>query len=104
MAVDAPTGSISKGTILALLIGGALAGATLEAGPISWISANRIIAIPQTALVYLLVPGLVISAGVGSLLPGAAINGLIYFGLTKFIYWLATRSRHSANDRSFLRK
>ncbi len=88
--------SIGKGTILALILGVSLAAATLEAGAVTAISGNPIVAVPQTALAYLLVPGLVVSAGVGSLLPGAVINGSIYFGLVKFIYWLATRCKHLA--------
>jgi hypothetical protein len=73
-----------------------LAAATLEAGSITSISGNPVIAAPQLALTYLLVPGLLVAAMFGSLSAAAVVNGLFYMGLVKLIYWIATRSKRRA--------
>ena len=96
MSTEPGAASIDKGTILAFLVAGALAAATLEAEAVTSISDNPIIAAPQLALCYLLAPGLLVSAMNGFLASGAVINGVLYFGLVKFIYWLVTRFRQRA--------
>jgi Na+/proline symporter len=40
-----------------------------------------VIAAIQTVLTYLMLPGLIVAAGVGSLWPAAVVNALIHFGL-----------------------
>jgi hypothetical protein len=96
MDVDQGARSIGNGTVVALILSVLLAAASLAAERLSAISGNPGIAIPQTALMVLLLPGLYASTIFGDLRVGAVVNGLFYFGLVKFIYWLATRSRRNA--------
>ena len=60
-----------------LLIG----GLTFAAEPIAWLSGHAVIAAIQTVLTYLMLPGLIVAAGVGSLGSAAVVNALIHFGL-----------------------
>jgi hypothetical protein len=99
MDAEPSTGSISLGTILALILGGSFAAASLAIEQFSSISANPIIGFVQEAVMCLILPGLIGSMAVSGnvhafhLWVVAVINGLFYFGLVKFIYWLTTRSR-----------
>jgi hypothetical protein len=58
-----------------------IGGLTFAAGPIAWLSSHAVIAALQTVLTYLILPGLIDAAGVGSLGPAAVVNALIHFGL-----------------------
>jgi hypothetical protein len=97
---------VRKGTIAALIVGGALGLASLEMGDISSISANALVGYAQQTLMYLLVPGLVGSmafsgnAHAFSLGTAAVVNGVLYFGLVKLIVWIATRSKRKAERAS----
>jgi hypothetical protein len=54
---------------------------TLAAGPLSVISPQFVIAAIQISLTYMLFPGLIVAAEVGSLVPAAVINALVHFGI-----------------------
>ncbi len=58
---------------------------TFAAGPIAWLSVHPAIAFIQIVFTYLMIPGLIVAAGVGSLVPAAAINGLIHFAVFFFL-------------------
>ena len=65
---------------------GALFGVlTFAAGPLSVVSDHRSIAIIQIVLASPMIPGLIVAAVVGSLVPAAAINALINFALCYFV-------------------
>ena len=65
---------------------GALFGAlTFAAGSLFVVSDDRTIAIIQIVLTSPMIPGLVVAAFVGSLVPAAAINALINFALCYFV-------------------
>jgi len=66
--------------------GGLLLGAlTFAAGPLAWLSDHAAIAFIQAVLTYLLVPGLIVAAAVGSLVPAAVINALLHFAICFFV-------------------
>jgi hypothetical protein len=54
---------------------------TFAAGPLAWTSPHLAIAAIQIALTYMLVPGLIVAAAAGSLLPAALVNALVHFGV-----------------------
>ena len=66
---------------------------TLSPAHVAVLSDHTALAIIQVVFVYLMIPGLVLSAMVGSLLPGAAINALIHFGLCFFLLRFVPRFR-----------
>ncbi|HUD23016.1 MAG TPA: hypothetical protein VMQ60_09255 [Acidobacteriaceae bacterium] len=94
----------SRGTIIAFAVGGLLAAASLTVQQLSSISDNAVLGITQEAVMCLLIPGLigsmVVSGNVHAfhLWVAAVINGLFYFGLVKFIYWLKIRSKRKNKD------
>jgi hypothetical protein len=67
--------------LIAAAWGMLIGGLTFAAGPIAWLSGHAVIAAIQTVLTYLMLPGLIVAAGVGSLGPAAVVNALIHFGL-----------------------
>jgi hypothetical protein len=58
---------------------------TFAAGPIASLSTHPGIATIQLVLAYIMLPGLLVAAGVGSLGPGAVVNALIHFGVCFFV-------------------
>jgi hypothetical protein len=66
---------------IAALWGVLIGGFTLAAGQILALSDHVLIAVIQTALMYIMLPGLVVGNAVGSLGPAAAINLVINFGI-----------------------
>jgi hypothetical protein len=54
-----------------------IGGMTFAAGQLAWLSDHAGIAAIQTVLTYLMLPGLIVAAGLGSLGPAAAINALM---------------------------
>jgi hypothetical protein len=54
---------------------------TFAAGPLAVLSDHKVIAVIQTVLTYIMSPGLIVGAEVGSLGPAAAVNALIHFGI-----------------------
>ena len=83
---------------------GALMGAmTFAAGPLAWLSDNAAIAFAQATLTYLLVPGLIVAAAVGSLVPAAVINALIHFAICFFVlrFVPAFKSKSLHDDTPF---
>ena len=65
---------------------GCLMGAlTFAAGPLALLSNHVAIAFLQSFFTYLLFPGLIVAAAVGSLLPAAGVNAMIHFGLCFFL-------------------
>ena len=61
---------------------GVLIGAlTFAAGPLTAISDHAAVAVVQMVLVCLMIPGLFVASEVGSLIPAAATNALIHFGV-----------------------
>jgi hypothetical protein len=68
--------------LLIAAVWGALMGVlTFAAGPLAWTSPHMVIAAIQIVLTYMLVPGLIVAAGVGPLGPAALINALVHFGI-----------------------
>jgi hypothetical protein len=65
----------------AILIG----ALTFAAGPLSALSGHKLIAAIQVAVTYIMLPGLVVAAAVGSLGPAAVVNALIHFGICFFL-------------------
>jgi len=64
--------------VLIAAVWGILIGSLIfAAGPIAWLSVHTVIAAIQTVLMYLMLPGLIVADGVGSLGPGAVVNALI---------------------------
>jgi len=57
---------------------------TFAAGPLTSSSDHAAIAAVQMFLTYMIVPGLMVAALVGSLGPAAVINALIHFGVCFF--------------------
>ncbi len=96
MSTESETGSTSHGTILALVVGGSFAAASLAIEQLSSISANPIVGFVQNLVMCLIVPGLVGSMAVSGNVHAfhlwivAAINGLLYFVLAKLIVSLAS--------------
>ena len=58
---------------------------TFAAGPLTALSDHKVVAAIQLVLTYLMLPGLLVAAGVGSLGPGAVVNALIHFGVGFFV-------------------
>jgi hypothetical protein len=58
---------------------------TFAAGPLAVLSDHKVIAAIQTVLTYIMLPGLIVAAGVGSLGPAAVVNALIHFGICFFV-------------------
>jgi hypothetical protein len=79
--------------LIALAWGVALGCLTFEAGPLAVEPANEMIAAIQIALTFLLLPGLLCAAMVGSLFSAAIINGAVQFGLGWVVLWILTRAR-----------
>lgn len=67
--------------LIAAAWGMLIGGLTFAAGPIAWLSNHAVLAAIQTVLTYLMLPGLIVAAAVGSFGPAAVINALIHFGL-----------------------
>jgi hypothetical protein len=65
----------------AILIG----ALTFAAGPLAAISDHKVIAAIQLVLTYIMLPGLLVAAEVGSLGPAAVVNALIHFGICFFV-------------------
>jgi hypothetical protein len=76
---------------------------TFAAGPLAWLSDNAAIAFAQATLTYLLVPGLIVTAAVGSLVPAAVINALIHFAICFFVlrFVPAFKSKSLHDDTPF---
>lgn len=78
---------------------GALFGAlTFAAGPLSVVSDHTTIAIIQIALTSPMIPGLLVAAHVGSLVPAAAINALINFAVCYFALRFVPAFKNKAHD------
>ena len=58
---------------------------TFAAGPLAVLSDHKVIAAIQTVLTYIMLPGLIVAATVGSLGPAAIVNALINFGICFFV-------------------
>jgi hypothetical protein len=58
---------------------------TFAAGPLAVLSDHKLIATIQTALTYIMLPGLIVAAEVGSLGPAAVVNALIHFVICFFV-------------------
>jgi hypothetical protein len=65
----------------AILIG----ALTFAAGPLAMLSDHKVIATIQVVLTYIMLPGLIVAAEVGSLGPAAVVNALIHFGICFFV-------------------
>jgi hypothetical protein len=85
--------------IVAAIWGTLIGACTFAAGPIAWTSANPFIATIQIALTYLMMPGLIVAAGVGSLIPAAAGNALLHFGLCWLSFPLFLRFRRGKTPK-----
>jgi hypothetical protein len=70
---------------IAVVWGVLMGGLTFAAGPLAVLSEHTVVATVQTILTYLLIPGLIVAAAVGSLIPAAGINALIHFALCFFV-------------------
>ena len=70
----------SRITPFAAIVGLALGIATLDAQHLSIISDNPVFGVFQEALVFVLVPGLILAAFGGSLWIGFFVNTVFYFG------------------------
>jgi hypothetical protein len=82
---------------IAAIWGLLMGGLTFAAGPLSWISANKIVGAVQVVLVYLLAPGLLVAGMTGSFVPGAVANGLFHFGLCRLVVQFLVRPRNRAD-------
>lgn len=77
---------------------GLLFGAlTCYVGPISSISDHAVLAYVQILLMCLMIPGLIVANGIGSLVPAVVINALIHFALCFFAlrFVPAFKSKHA---------
>jgi len=72
--------------VLIAAVWGTLIGVlTFAAGPLAMPSDHIVIAAIQSVLTYIMLPGLIVAAAVGSLGPAAVINALIHFGICFFV-------------------
>jgi len=95
----------SRVGFVAAIVGIALGIATLDMEQLSSTSSNLILGFFQTALVFALVPGLILSVAAGTLWLGAFVNSTFYFVLISAVGSLLQRlhrkqesSRTSAED------
>jgi hypothetical protein len=58
---------------------------TFAAGPLAALSDHKVIAAVQLVLTFIMLPGLLVAAEVGSLGPAAIVNALIHFGICFFV-------------------
>jgi hypothetical protein len=85
--------------LVAVAWGVLMGGLTFAAGPLAWLSANPVIAAGQSMMTMLLFPGLLCAAVVGSLIPAAAINALLQFGISWLLLTLFSWFRRKAKAR-----
>jgi|CZKL01.1.fsa_nt_gi hypothetical protein len=85
--------------LIAALWGALIGLLTFAAGPLAWTSPHTVIATLQIVLTYMLVPGLIAAAGVGSLGIAAVINALIHFGICFLaLGFLPTLKRNTVHE------